>query len=79
MIMVAFYGRPKVCATPTVETRRFSFPKCPIRPRIIETREKPAKKILDLTRPVPTLSFMHREQVAPSEETSDDRSYPDDD
>ena len=65
MIMVAFYGRPKVCATPAVENRRFSFPNCPLRPRIVETPAKHEEKILDLTRPVPMLSFMRREQVAP--------------
>lgn len=65
MIMAAFYGRPKVCATPTVETRRFAFPNCPPEPRIVETPAKPEEIILGLTRRVPTLSFMHREQVAP--------------
>ena len=65
MVMVAFYGRPKVCATPTVETRRFSFSKCPSTPPIVETREKPEEKILDLTRRVPMLFFVRRERVAP--------------
>ena len=65
MIMVAFYGRPKPSATPTVETRRFAFPKCPPTPPIVETREKPVEIVLDLTRPVPMLFFVRRGQVAP--------------
>jgi hypothetical protein len=55
MIMVAFYGRPKPSATPTVETRRFAFPKCPPTPPIVETREKPEEIILGLTHQKPIL------------------------
>ncbi len=56
--------------SPAVETLRFSFPNCPSKPPIVETREKPEDIILDLTRSTTMLSLVIEGNGAPSVETN---------
>jgi hypothetical protein len=69
MIMPGLYRGVETGATPTAETPTFSHTNCPLDPRIVETRGKHEIIILDLTRPVPMLSFM-RGRETPAVETT---------